>query len=73
MAWYEIPKVPVQYIADENGLVIKVLLKSADFEELVEKAEDLLDNAAIDRELANPSQNFYSYEEIIEMIKQKKR
>ncbi len=47
MAWYDIPNVPVQYIADEKGLVIKVLLKSADFEELVEKAEDLLDNARL--------------------------
>ncbi len=72
MSWYTIPKVTVQYINNEEGAVEGVLLKPSDFEKLVEKMEDFLDQAAVERAKKGPAK-FYTHEEIGRMIERKKR
>lgn len=73
MAWYDIPKLKAKYIYDENGKVVGVLLNPSDFEKLVEKMEDFLDHAAIEREKKQPLKKLYTHEEIKAIVEGKKR
>jgi hypothetical protein len=73
MAWYTIPKVKVKYVYDEAGAEVGVLLDAADFEKLVEKMEDFLDNEVIEQDKQEENPRFYTHEEIKKMIANKKR
>ena len=72
MSWYDIPKIKVQYINNENGKTKGVLLSPVDFEKLVENMEDFLDHAAVERAKKGPAK-FYTHEEIKQIIERKKR
>jgi TRAP-type mannitol/chloroaromatic compound transport system substrate-binding protein len=73
MAWYDIPKVALKYVYDEQGEVIGVLFDSAEFEKLAEKMEDFLDNEAVERAKKEPIKKLYTHEQIKAMIESKKR
>jgi hypothetical protein len=73
MAWYKIPEVQIQYVQDENGKTIGVQMSVKDFENLVEKMEDFLDNMAIEESKKEKNPKFYSHEEIKKLIASKKR
>ncbi len=72
MSWYTIPKVKVRSIQNEKGAITGVLLKHTDFEKLVEKMEDFLDNDAVEQAKKEPAK-FYTHEEIKKIIERKKR
>ena len=72
MSWYDIPKVKVQFVSNEDRTPAGVLLSAVDFEKLVEKMEDFLDHAAVERVKKAPVK-FYTHEEIGTLIARKKR
>lgn len=72
MKWYEIPKIKVQELYDEDNNVRGILLKAKDFEKLVEKMEDFLDIKAIERAKKDRGR-LYSHEEIKRIIESKRQ
>ena len=72
MAWYDIPQIKVRYVYDENGKAVSVLLRAKDFEKLVEKMEDFLDNQAIEEHHKQKNPRFYTHEEVKKMIERKR-
>ncbi len=73
MAWYDIPKVKIQYVQDERARNTRVLLSSRDFEKLVEQMEDFLDIESVEKAEKVKNPKLYTHEEIKALIKAKKR
>lgn len=71
MKWYEIPKINLQELYDENNKLCGVLIKIKDFEKLTEKAEEFFDIKAIEKAKKTKGR-LYSHEEIKNIIKGKK-
>ncbi len=47
MAWYNIPKVKVSYVYNDDGEKRGAVFSASDFEQLVEKLEDFYDFKAV--------------------------
>lgn len=72
MAWYDIPQVKIEHVREDDE-VIAIQMNIKDFEKLVEKMEDLLDNLAIEKSKKAKKSRFYTHEEIKQLIASKKR
>jgi hypothetical protein len=72
MAWYDIPQFKVEYI-HKNDEPIAIQMDMKDFEKLIEKMEDLLDNLAVEQSKKEKKAQFYTHGEIKELIASKKQ
>ena len=72
MAWYDIPKFNVQYLANEQGAVQRVHLSRKDFDKLIETMEDMIDYEAV-KEAQKPNVRIYTREEVERSIARKRR
>ena len=72
MAWYDIPAVKVEYVR-KNGKDVGIQMSAKDFEKLIGKMEDFLDNLAVEESKKEKSPKFYSHEVIKKLIASKKR
>lgn len=72
MAWYDVPQVKIEHVR-KNEKIIAVQMNIKDFEKLVEKMEDLLDNLAVEKSKKDKKSKFYTHDEIKQLIASKKR
>lgn len=72
MAWYNVPKINVQYLTNEQGIVQRVYLDRKDFDRLVETMEDMIDYQAV-KEAQKPNLRMYTREEVEKSIARKQR
>lgn len=72
MAWYDVPQVKIEHVR-KNEKIIAVQMNIKDFEKLVEKMEDLLDNLAVEKSKKDKKSKFYTHDEIKQLITSKKR
>lgn len=71
MAWYDIPQIKIEHIhKDDEPIAVQMDIK--DFEKLVEKMEDLLDNLAVEKSKKEEKPQFYTHEAIKKLIASKK-
>jgi hypothetical protein len=71
MAWYDIPLVNIEYVR-ENNENVGIQMSAKDYQRLIEKMEDFLDNLAVE-EVKRDKSPFYSHEAIKKLIASRKR
>lgn len=71
MAWYDIPQFKIEHI-HKGDEPIAVQMDIKDFEKLIEKMEDLLDNLAVEKSKKEEKPQFYTHEAIKKLIASKK-
>ncbi|TET33955.1 hypothetical protein E3J61_03485 [Candidatus Dependentiae bacterium] len=72
MAWYDIPVVKVEYVR-KNGKDVGIQMSAKDFEKLIGKMEDFLDNLSVEESKKEKPPKFYSHKAIKKLIASKKR
>lgn len=72
MSWYDIPAIKIERIR-EDGKEVGIQMSVKDFEKLVEKMEDFLDNLAVEKSKKEKNPMFYTHEAIKKLIVSKKR